>query len=64
MGGYWKILQDKLGALPGGAPEPKSPTADWERFVEMVAAIQEQTERQPRQELPDESYKSLAPKRH
>jgi len=51
MGHFSKILQEKFNAMARRAPQQKSPTADWERLVEMIAAMNEQAEQESRRHL-------------
>jgi len=51
MGYYSKILREKLSAISRRAYKHKSPTADWECMVEMIAAMNEQAEQESRRQL-------------
>ena len=51
MGHFSKILQEKFNAIARRASKQKSPTADWERMVEIIAAMNEQGEQESRRHL-------------
>ena len=51
MGHSSKFLQEIFSAIVRRAHRQKSPTADWECMVEMIAAMNEQAEQESRRHL-------------
>jgi hypothetical protein len=51
MGHSSKISQEKFSAIARRTDRHKSPTADWECMVEMIAAMNEQAEQESRRHL-------------
>ena len=63
MGWSWKILPNRIARRP---LKKKSPTADWERMVEIIAAMTEQSERpsRPQPIEPSQTSDKQRPARH